>query len=1387
MTEFVHLHVHSDNSLQDAAVSVMALADRAEELGMEYLALTDHGNMFGAMEFIAACGETVDDKGKHISRKKPIHPIIGCEAYVSPGSRMVKAGSEGENKYFHLILLASNREGYFNLVKLCSYAYTEGFYYRPRIDDELLSQYKGGLIALSGCVSGEIPWLIQVGKIEEAEKKALFYRNLFGTDASGNPNFYLEIQDHGIPAGVLKGASISQRQINDEVMGISRKTGIPLAATNDIHYLNQEDAAAHDILLCIGTGKTRTEEKRKKYYGDQFYFKSAEEMAALFSAWPEALSNTLAIARRCSTNIPKVKPKDLPHYLPEFEIPQGFSSADGYLRHLTAEGLHQRYRREMENAGQSTEAASVWEAFQQRTQYELDVIIQMGFTGYFLIVADFINWAKDRGIDVGPGRGSGAGSIVAYALRITDIEPTKYGLLFERFLNPERISMPDFDIDFCNERREEVIAYVTEKYGKERVGQIITFGTLGAKAVIKDVARALSISIPESDAISKLIPYGPKVTLATAFEDEPKLKGMEKDSRYTELFVLARKLEGLKRHSSIHAAGIVIGKNDLTNYVPLYRDPKTGGTATQYTMNYLEDCGMVKMDFLGLKTLDVIKHTEELIRRRGPEYADFSVAAVPEDNEAVFAMLGEGKSFGVFQFESEGMQNILRQAKPGKIEDLIALNALYRPGPMANISQYIESKNGKRKISYPHPSLENILKETYGVIVYQEQVMQVARIVAGYSMGQADLLRRALGKKKKEIIEKEKIPFLAGAAKQGYSAADAGRIYDMLIPFAGYGFNKSHAAAYSVIAYRTAYLKVNFPAEFMAANLSNEIHSANKDKLSECISEGRKIGLVIDPPDINRSDKLFAVVDGRIVFGFLGIKGVGSAPAEEIIQKRQDGPYKSFMDFLDRVTLQTSQANQHIVSRKVIELLIKTGAFDGFGINRPTLLASMEAVIEHAQNKKNETRFGQVSLFEDMGEEAIPDFVFPQMPEMDRTEQLTIERELIGFYFSGHPLDTYREFWERYVKLDTSNLDNVTPGNYVLIGILKSLKSITDKTGKTMAFGTLEDYRGEIDLAFFGDVWGTYRDKLKLNDIIAIKGKVDLRRGGKASLQAVTVLSSAEFNEGRMAELAASGQGPNSTVTKTLDILDKYREVWEQNMTLDLSDPAGAHAGTGGVENHILVGILSSIRTHLTKNQKEMAFGTLEDYRGCMDLVFFDRCWEINRDKLIEKTCIALKGKLDLSRDKPSFLVSSVQDLGKMRRAVKTEAPAVQIAPAAPSDRRLAAQSPAAPLPEKISPAMPPAAQEVHIRLCRNAMENEKSLYPLRDYLIEHPGAAPVFIHVPAVRVLAAVHGPAAAEPANGNNAETIIRTAVQLSIAADKEHLAMLGKNPVVEEVWVA
>jgi DNA polymerase-3 subunit alpha len=1223
MTDFVHLHVHSDFSLQDAAVSVMSLCDRAEALGMGALALTDHGNMFGAMEFLAACREN----GKHEKRANPIKPIIGCEVYVAPASRFEKRGSESDNKYYHLILLAENREGYFNLLKLCSRAYTEGFYYRPRIDEELLLQYHGGLIALSACVSGEIPRLIQAGLPGEAEAKALRYRDIFGEG-----NFFLEIQDHGIPAGKLKGTAFSQRDINAALAGISAKTGIPLVATNDVHYLAREDAAAHDVLLCIGTGKLRSEERRKKYYGDQFYFKTGDEMAALFPEYPEAVANTVKIAARCFSDVPQVKTKELPKYLPDFEIPLGFSSADEYLRRLTAEGLPKRYR-------------EMTEEVKRQAEYELDVIIKMGFTGYFLIVADFINWAREQGIPIGPGRGSGAGSLVAYSLRITGLDPIRFGLVFERFLNPERISMPDFDLDFCNERREDVIRYVNEKYGKERVAQIITFGTLKARAVIKDVARALDISLDEANMIAKLIPEDPGITLKKALAGESRLAELAEDTRYSELFAIARKLEGKNRHASLHASGVVIGKTELMDYVPLYRDPKTGSAAVQYTMDSIENRGLVKMDFLGLKTLDLVSRTEELVRRRGAAYSDFSIDAVSENDPAVFAMLGEGKSAGIFQFESEGMQKVLRDAKPTCVEDLIALNALYRPGPMQNISLFIDSKHGRIPVTYPDPCLEEILKETYGVIVYQEQVMKVAQRIAGFTLGHADELRRAMGKKKMSVMVKEKALFIAGAEAQGRSAADADRIFELLIPFAGYGFNKSHAAAYAVIAYRTAYLKANFPAEFMAANLSNEINSV--DKLPWYINETRKMGIEIDPPDINRSDKLFTVVEGRIVYGFLGIKGIGEGPAGEIIERRAAGPYKNFMDFLDRVTLQTNQANQHIVSRKVIELLIKTGAFDQFGVNRPTLLANMEAAIDHAQSKKDESKFGQASLFGGSDEKIFPDYQFTPLPDMDRLEQLRIEQELIGFYFSGHPLDEYRDLWRQKVTVNLGDPDHLEAGEAILVGIIKTVRPITDKGGKPMAFASLEDYNGVIDLIFFSRAWEHCRDEIEIETTLALKGRID-KKNGKTSFIVSSVLdikklqklAAAHVSAGSGASAAHAAASGNSGVSPGTGV-----SVQSGPAGNGASTGNGASAGTGG-------------------------------YR------------------------------------------------------------------------------------------------EIHIRLQKTAALREAELFPLRNYLLAHPGSAPVFIHVPA---------------SGRPRGEVVIRGSPLMCTAGDREHLAALKQNPVVEEAWGA
>ncbi|MDR0629574.1 MAG: DNA polymerase III subunit alpha [Treponema sp.] len=1158
MIDFVHLHVHTDFSLLDGAASAESLAAKAASLGMKHLAITDHGNLFGVLKFRDAC------------EKAGVHPIIGSELYMAPGSRFKKSGSEYGNKYYHLVLLAKNAEGYKTLIKLSSYSYTEGFYYKPRIDEELLVKYHSGLIGLSACVAGEIPSLFLEGKAEAAEQRARWFRDLLGEG-----NFYLELQDHRLPI---------QQKANQEIIALARRTGIPLVVTNDIHYLEREDAQAQDILLCISTQKKKSDEKRMRFDTDEFYFKTAEEMAALFPEYPEAITNTVRIAEQCKTEIPSPGP-----LLPDFDIPSGFSDAHEYLRHLTREGLVTRYPGRVEDV-------------RERAEYELDIIIKMGFTGYFLIVADFINWAKEHDIPVGPGRGSGAGSIVAYALKITDIDPLKYNLLFERFLNPERISMPDFDVDFCNQRREEVIAYVTKKYGQERVGQIITFGTLKAKAVLKDVARALGFSLEESNSITKLIPEDPKMTLKKALEEEPKLRELAQDPKYQELFAVAQKLEGKNRHSSIHAAGIVIGKTDLTDYVPLYWDPKTKAVASQYTMDLIENQGLVKMDFLGLKTLDLIKNTVDLVRRRSGSYTNFTMDAISETDEATYKMLGEGKSSGVFQFESPGMQKILKQAQPNKIEDLIALNALYRPGPMDYIPQFIESKWGRKAIEYPDPCLEDILKETYGVIVYQEQVMQVAQRIAGYSLGQADILRRAMGKKKKEVMVKEKEQFIAGAKAKGFKEKDADRIFEILIPFAGYGFNKSHAAAYSVVAYHTAYLKANFPEEFMAANLTNEI--SHPDKLPIYIDEARKMGICIDPPDINRSEGYFTVVQGRIVYGFLGIKGLGDGPAEEIVACRKNGPYLHFTDFLDRVSIKT-------VGKKVIELLIQAGAFDCFGMHRATLAENLERAIEYAQAKKDDKRFGQVSLFEETGEKEYPDFAFTEAPEWDRMQKLNSEKELMGFYFSGHPMDDYKQVWEQQVTLHLAHLETAAEGTYTLVGIIKAIKPYTTKKGEPMAFASLTDYNGEIELTFFPKVWKEGADKIQMDRVVALKG------------------------------------------------------------TLDRS-----------------------------KN-----------------------------------------------RERPGFLVDTLLDLEKLE--------------AAGAARESLGSGPIRPSPGK------PPFHVVHIRLNASATEQEETLYPLQELLMDTPGSCSVFIHVPLPE------------------GETVIRTASQISVASDTAAIDSFVHCAGVVQVW--
>lgn len=1063
MTNFVHIHNHSDYSLLDGAASIGNMVKKAKSLGMDHLALTDHGNMFGSLRFYDAC------------IKEGINPLVGCEVYISPESRFLR---NKDSKYFHMVLIARNFVGYKNLMRLVSDAYKEGFYFRPRIDDEILTKYSEGLICTSACIGGEIPQLIIKGKYEEAKKKAIFYNELFGQD-----NFYMEVQRHGIP---------DEKVSNDGIVKIGKETGIPIIATNDIHYIEKDHAKAHEILLCIGTAKKLDDPNHFHFYSQEFYFKTPEEMSELFSDIPESITNTIKLAERCELEI--IRPGPI---LPNYEIPEGFESSEDYVTHIVYEGLEKRY-------------PEITDKIKERTDYELSVIFDMNgssFAGYFLIVWDFIKYAKDRDIPVGPGRGSGAGSIVAYAMEITDIDPLKYNLLFERFLNPERVSMPDFDVDFCNEGRGEVIDYVTKKYGQDKVGAICTFGTLKTKAVIKDVARVLDIPFDEANEISKLIPEGKvelpdgskvKVNVNVSVQVEPKLQEYRsRGGRYEELFKVAAILENMNRHVSTHACGMVIGQEILTEYVPLFKDQKTGQISTEFTMDLLEPCGLVKMDFLGLKTLTVIKNTEKLIRKHTP---DFDIQKVSDEDEKTFKMLSEGKSDAVFQFESGGMQKILRDAKPQDLEEMIALNALYRPGPMQFIPQYIKTKSGKQKIQYPDPSLEEILKPTYGVIVYQEQVMQVAQIIGGFSLGKADIMRRAMGKKKVKEMEEMKVEFVAGAKEKGFAEKHASGIFEMLEPFAGYGFNKSHAAAYSVIAYKTAYLKANFPAEFMAANLTNEIN--NPDKFSNYLSICQQMGIEILPPDINVSEKLFTVVDGKIYYGLQGIKKVGETVVENIVEVRENGgPFIDIKDFLERVELKT-------VNKGVLEAMILSGLFDQTGENRPTLMHNLEMLVSFYSKKKESAKYGQTSLFEDNEEEIFPDPVFIQQEDFPKLEKLTLEKEYLGFFYSGHPMDDYREIWEKGVSLNLKNVVNATPGkSYTLLGMVKELREWTvgrgRNKGRQMAVANLEDFNGTVKLTFFPDGWEKCQYHIANEKIVVIKGKLDFGRGDEPDPQII--------------------------------------------------------------------------------------------------------------------------------------------------------------------------------------------------------------------------------------------------------------------------------------------
>ena len=1109
VSNFVHLHVHSDYSLLDSCAKLDNLIAKAKSLNMPALALTDHGNMFGVLNF------------EHICHANGINPIVGEEFYVAYGSHLEKndvpyshKGEDGERHahYFHLILLCENETGYKNMSWLSSIGYTEGLYYgKPRIDFELLEKYHEGLICCSACIAGELPQLLLAGRDDEAKELALKYKNLFGKD-----HYYIEIQDHGLE---------EQKIVNKKLIALARELDIPLVATNDVHYVEKEDAVAQDILRCIGFKKLYNEPHQTMGGSGNcnWYFKTENEMRQLFPDCPEAIDNTIKIANMCNLTIPQYKTQELKDCLPRFKLPDEFcthgddykSDQDDYVRYIVEEGLKKRYK-------------EITPEIRKRAEYELGIIFQMGFSGYFLIVWEFINWAKSTWdnvnnkpkhyIPIGPGRGSGAGSLVAYAMTITDIDPFKYGLIFERFLNPERVSMPDFDVDMDFDYRQEIIQHTRDLYGDPQVGHIVTFGTLKPKQVLADIGRVLNIPLSEVNMLKKCIPDSPKATLKSAFSppsekfpDGGQLIQYKDDPRYQQLFELAFKLENVNRNTGLHASGMVIGLTALPNWAPVF--VAEGKVAVQYTMDIIEPCGLVKFDYLGLKTLSLIRYAEDIVNKhKKPDEPDFLTSEVSETDEKTFDLFCRGDSVAVFQFESPGMQKILRQAKPRRLEELVALNALYRPGPMDYIPQYIEGKWKPETIHYPDPCLEDILKETYGVMVYQEQVMQVSQRIAGFSLGGADMLRRAMGKKKPEVLMGKKKEFIEGAIKQGFTEQHAADIFEIMIPFAGYGFNKSHAAAYSVLAYRTGWLKAHKPAEFMAANLTNEINST--DGLPFYISESRRIGIPVDPPDINRSDKTFDVVDGRIVFGLKGIKGMGDAAATVIIDERNDnGPYEYFIDFVERAGIKVVDGKR-AVNNKAIEVLIKTGAFDKFGINRPTLLQNMEHAIDYATEKHLGAESGQVSLFEESGEKEFVDFTFEEVEDLPTMEKLNLEKECIGIYVSGHPLDDYRKIIEQSATLTSENIEreakiaksqkeqtgsqNQNPWQtrnsgktYTVIGMIQELKLIRTKKGDEMAFATLQDFNGTIDLTFFPKTWGAIRQQVHTDAVYAFKGKLD--------------------------------------------------------------------------------------------------------------------------------------------------------------------------------------------------------------------------------------------------------------------------------------------------------
>ena len=1044
-SKFTHLHLHTEYSLLDGAIRLKDLFPKAKEYGYDSVAITDHGNMYGVLKFYQG------------ALKAGIKPIIGCELYVAPGSRKDRSARSQSEAAFHLVLLAMDNRGYKNLMKLVTVANFEGFYYKPRVDKEILQECNEGLIALSACLHGEVSHALLRGDEKGAKALAETYASIFPG------RFYLELQENSIP---------EQTDVNKALLDLSKRLGIPVVATNDCHYLKREDADAHDVLLCIQTGKTVNDPKRMKFSTDSLYFAPPEEMARRFSWCQEALSATQEIVSKCDVEIETGK-----HHFPLFQIEEGTTYEDEFEKEARA-----GFERRKKSLQLSEEENKVYLA---RLEEELEIIKDKGFASYFLIVADFINWAKNNGIPVGPGRGSAAGSLVAYSMGITEIDPVKYGLFFERFLNVERVSLPDIDVDFCMAQRDRVIEYVTEKYGGEDfVAQIITFGQMKAKAVIRDVGRGLGMNYQEVDRIAKLVPNKLNISLEEAIELEPKLQELsKKDKNIERLLTVARALEGLPRHSSTHAAGVVISDKPMVEYLPLTKGQE-GETVTQFDMKDVEKVGLIKFDFLGLKTLTVIDTTVKLIKRHYGEEIDLS--RIPLDDEKTYKLLQEGDTTGVFQLESAGMKNLIRQLKPTTFTDLIALVALYRPGPLESgmVSDFVKRKHGQVEVKYLLPQLEPILKETYGVIVYQEQVMKIAQELAGYSLGEGDLLRRAMGKKIPEVMEAQKERFMKGALEKGIDKEKAETIFDLMAKFAGYGFNKSHSAAYAMISYQTAWLKAHYRIPFMTSLLSNEL--GNTDGVVKFLSECRSSNIEVLPPDINRSEEDFTIEDEKIRFGLAAVKNVGSSAIQVIIKEREkEGPYKDFKDFLCRVDLQK-------VNKRVIESLIKSGALDCFGLKRAQLFECLDEAIDFAHKKQKERSIGQKSLFDCVPSASAEDassFKIPDVQEWEEMNRLALEKEALGFYISGHPLDAFRDEISRLAVVGTDALSAVAEGSKIcLAGIVRMKKEKLTKKGTRMAFVTLEDLSGSIEVICFPEVYSRCKDILESDKPIFVDG-----------------------------------------------------------------------------------------------------------------------------------------------------------------------------------------------------------------------------------------------------------------------------------------------------------